>query len=255
MKDLEKFDEDATYHKKRADPEMRQRISTNDCLRIISDEYLTTRHVGKVCMTCFRRSELIISHPVRPLDTCCDDCVRKKNRARCSEPFYNLAGFLEQGNQYCTRLTTTILTWDQSFHLEPGEIFVLGIVSKYAVKFWRTGGMIVGRGTTGFVLGVLRMSRLVRPFRNLLRPSKSRLLTTYPRRPPTGPTQYGHEAVCVCCNTALWLARRSILSIGYLLLSPRGVRGRGASAWGVTTEVGQGRIYEGATYGIDIRRQ
>ena len=39
MNGWEEFDEDATYQKKRVDPEMRQWVLTNDCRRIISDLY------------------------------------------------------------------------------------------------------------------------------------------------------------------------------------------------------------------------
>ena len=39
MDNWEEFEEDATYQKKRVDPEMRKWILTKDCRRIISDEY------------------------------------------------------------------------------------------------------------------------------------------------------------------------------------------------------------------------
>ena len=39
MNGWEEFDGDATYQKKRVDPEMRQWVLTNDCRRIISDLY------------------------------------------------------------------------------------------------------------------------------------------------------------------------------------------------------------------------
>ena len=91
-----------------------------------------------------------------------------------------------EGNQYHVLLTVMILTRNQLFHLKPGETFVLGIVSRCAVEFWRSGGTTAGNEITSFVLGVPQVSCLTRFFQNLLYPSKSRQLMTYLKQSLTG---------------------------------------------------------------------
>jgi hypothetical protein len=43
----------------------------------------------------FWRSELIVFHLVRPLDSCCDNCIRKQDRTRRFKTIYDLIGFLD----------------------------------------------------------------------------------------------------------------------------------------------------------------